>query len=69
MSNTDNDLANSATTACKPACKKKSKKHQKRLQNMPSDLAEIIAVWPQLPEHIKRALKALMQTIRDIYPF
>lgn len=27
-----------------------------------SDLAEIVAVWPELSEHIKSAIKALVQT-------
>ena len=29
-------------------------------QNMPDDLAEIVTVWPKLPEHIKQAIKALL---------
>ena len=29
---------------------------------LPSDLVEIVAVWPELPEHIKAAIKALITT-------
>ena len=42
------------------------KKYQKTAGNQPQDilpeLAEIVAVWADLPLHIKAAIKALVQT-------
>jgi len=32
-------------------------------QNLPADLAEIVAVWPELAEHIKAAIKALVKSV------
>jgi hypothetical protein len=29
---------------------------------LPPDLAEIVSIWPELPGHIKAAIKALVQT-------
>jgi len=31
------------------------------IKNLSSDLAEIVAVWPELPEYIKATAKALVQ--------
>ncbi|MHC4638042.1 MAG: hypothetical protein ACYTBV_11145 [Planctomycetota bacterium] len=31
---------------------------------LPQDLVEIIAVWPELPEHIKAAVMALIRTVK-----
>ena len=35
---------------------------QKSADSLLDDLAEIVAVWPELPEHIKAAIKALVGT-------
>ncbi len=42
-------------------------KSQKKMSNrdtekLPDDLAEIVRVWPGLPEHIKSKIEALVQT-------
>ncbi|MFA5239558.1 MAG: hypothetical protein WC476_07630 [Phycisphaerae bacterium] len=32
-------------------------------ENLPADLAEIVAVWPELPEHIKRTIQVLARSV------
>jgi hypothetical protein len=41
---------------------KKQKQDKIDTPELPPDLAELIALWPELPEHIKAAIKALVQT-------
>ena len=43
---------------------KSSKQPKIDTSELPSDLAEIVAVWPELPEHIKAAVKALVDTYK-----
>ena len=42
---------------------KSSKQPEIDLSELPLDLAEIVAIWPELPSHIKAAIKALVATI------
>jgi hypothetical protein len=56
------DLQNSQKGAYKPAYKKYQKTAGNQLLNIPTELTEIVAVWPELPEYIKAAIKALVQT-------
>ena len=52
-----------AETQLTPQLTPKSQKQgQIDTSELPPDLAEIVTVWPELPEHIKAAIKALVQT-------
>jgi hypothetical protein len=35
------------------------------ITNLPSDLAQIVAAWPKLPEHIRAAVLALVRSTFD----
>jgi len=63
--NENKDLQQTKTSAYKPAYKEYPKTGENQPKNLPSDLAEIAAVWPELPEHIKQAIKALIKTAID----
>jgi len=34
---------------------------ESQFEKLPPDLAEIVAVWPELPEHIRQTIKALIK--------
>ena len=55
------DLQHAQKGAYKPAYKKYQETAGNQLQDVPTEVAEIVAVWPDLPAHIKAAIKALVQ--------
>ena len=59
------DLQHAQKGAYKPAYKKSQKTAGDQLQDIPAELAEIVAVWPDLPVHIRAAIKALVQTCNE----
>ncbi len=63
------DLHRNEKGAYKPAYKNISEiaenKTQIDIQKLPTELADIVTIWHKLPEHIKAAIKALVQTHFD----
>jgi hypothetical protein len=50
------DLQDTQKGAYKPAYKKYQKTAGNQPPDIPTELAEIVAIWPALPAHIKAAL-------------
>jgi hypothetical protein len=61
----EKDLQEPQKGAYKPAYKKFQKTAETQLQNVSTELAEIVAIWPELPVHIKAAIKALVHTHKE----
>ncbi len=55
------DLQVAQKGAYKPAYKKYQETAGNQPQDLPTELAEIVALWAELPAHIKAAIKALVQ--------
>ncbi len=56
------DLPDTKPAVDRKTDSRKANQAENQAQILPPDLAEIAAVWPKLPEHIKAAINALVQT-------
>ena len=59
------DLPNAESVVDRKTDSQNTNQAENLPQNLPPDLAEIVAVWPELPEHIKAAIKALVGTFKS----
>ncbi len=57
--NESKDLEHTETGAYKPAYKENPKMAENEADSLSPDFAKVVSVWPELPEHIKAAIKAL----------
>ena len=55
------DLQQAKTGAYKPAYKQIQKNTPNQTETLSPELAEIVAAWPKLPEHIKQSITALVR--------
>jgi len=55
-------LTDSETKRLQTSLQRNPENASKSAVSPPDDLGEIVAFWPELPEHIKAAIKALTET-------
>ena len=56
----NNKLSASPNNSLQTSLQKDTNYSIKLPENLPDDLAEIVSVWPELPEHIKAAIRTLV---------
>ena len=61
MKNTGRDRTKTYQAAKKQSAPNSRKKGKGDAQKQPDDLAEIIAIWPKLPDHVKAAIADIVR--------
>ena len=61
----NNDLSEAKTTAYKPAYKEIQKQGENVTSKLSPDLAEIVAVWPVLPDAIRSAIVTIVRASKE----